>query len=389
MDELKDPTKEEFLAHGMEEIPEEELLASISDPNAPDGRDSCVFCLEKFSSENSTERPVRIISCSHWVGSECIQLVSSNKCPFCRARLFAKGPEPDEARDLPSLQGLPSFGNVEDLLAELALEDRDDDVDTIGSGESNGAWTLRIQVANHWQSGYLDQLASAYPQARTRHEQLAAQRAWEMEWHRTLTTHAANPEMVTAPGILPPGANLYPHPSPATTMNDTRPYALIKPFELVLPRDVAPVVDRPPLQGVWLSVRTEAVGINLRMALMSFQTLDMLLIPEPAGVEAAGSFNSLVTQQNEWNLLITQAIDAIERWCREHEAQLWRSNELEERWVATATAEIRTQTAQLGRPVPASLQRAMGTLIEFVVRWRAVREMEVWETLVTDQDQGE
>ncbi|KAL0256404.1 hypothetical protein SLS55_008799 [Diplodia seriata] len=324
MSEPKHSTKDEFLAHGIE-IPAEEILASTCDPEAPAGRTACVFF-----------------------------------------------PEPELE---------PYIG--------FEVEDHLDDLDSVSSNGSQGECISRLQAANHAQYLRLNQLTSAHPQARSMYEQLASHHAWDLDWHRTLHTYA-HTQSPASPGAIPRGSNLLPHPRRATTVHDPRPYLLIPAFELVCPRDVAPLVDRPPLQGVWLSVQPDAIAVNFMSALEAFQAIDMLVLPPRQGFEGNGSDGSTETLRREWNGLFTEAIHDVVRWCAEHMAEMWRAGELEARWTARAVESInRTVELEHGnRPPPRGLERAVVALVQFVVGWRAVREVEVWEKLVTDEEDG-
>ncbi|KAK0664706.1 hypothetical protein DIS24_g430 [Lasiodiplodia hormozganensis] len=351
-----DPTKGQFLAYGIEHISEEEFLKSKSDPNAPDGRAACAICLEEYSYEGGTdtERPVRILACSHWVGSTCIQLILGNQCPFCRARLFKKEEEKEPSPDIDITVDWAS--DTDDT--ESSLSDIDDDIN----------WIRRIRLANASLARYLNHLHTA--NGRTTNEQQAAWHAWDVDWHRTVSAHQAR-ATTRRIAVLP-----------TTTAHDSRDYALIPAFELACPRDVAPLapVDPRRWRGIWLSVRPEAIEFNLDSAFNSFRALGMLKPPAQESDPLSGA----TTEWDDWENLFQLAIDEVVVWCLEHDREFWRAEELEQRWKTRAVDSIWRGGDGGWNPPPQGLERAVDALIEFVVGWRVLREMEVWEELVSD-----
>lgn len=346
-----DPTKEQFLAYGIEQISEEEFLISKSDPNAPDGRAACAICLEEYSYEGGTdtERPVRILACSHWVGSTCIQLILGNQCPFCRARLFKKEEEQEATPEI-------------DITIDSAS-----DTDSSSDIDDDTNWIRRIQLANVSLARNLNHLETAHTFARSTHELQAALHAWDVDWHRTVSAHHARSSRVIHRFSMPITTD------PTTTVRDDRPYDLIPAFELACPRDVAPLapVDPRRWRGIWLSVRPEAIDFNLESAFDSFRALGMLVAPAP----------SQESDPRHWDDLFQLAIHDILVWCFGHDMEFWRAEELEQRWKAMAVDAIWS-----GGGPPQGLERAVGALIEFVVGWRVLREVEVWGEMMIDRE---
>lgn len=127
-------------------------------------------------------------------------------------------------------------------------------------------------------------------------------------------------------------------------------------------------------------MRPEAIEFNLESAFNSFRALGMLAPPAPS--QEGDPLSGATTELRDWNDAFLSAVDEVVAWCFDHDMEFWRAEELEQRWKAMAVDAI-WRGGGGSRP-PQGLERAVDALIEFVVGWRVLREVEVWEGLVSD-----
>ncbi|KAL1629089.1 hypothetical protein SLS56_005643 [Neofusicoccum ribis] len=251
MAENQELTKDEFLSHGIGEVPADEVAAAASNPDAPGGTQECMVCLEDWESRDPPEKAVRIIACGHWVGSVCITLLTSNTCPLCRTHLYRITPDDDDDDDDDDAWAPPPDPDDE-LLARLAPDFAD------------------LATA----------LAAAQPLARHALEAAAASHAFDRAFDRTAAALAHERGAVDQP--LPP-----PPPStPSGAARDLRPHALVPAFEAVSPRDL--LIPRAYLfraGRAWLTVRPAAFAANFASLARAFRAVRAGRMPGGDGDE--------------------------------------------------------------------------------------------------------
>ncbi|GME43830.1 Zinc finger ring-type protein [Neofusicoccum parvum] len=327
-------TRDEFLSHGIEEVPADEVAAAASNPDAPGGTQECMVCLEDWESRDPPEKAVRIIACGHWVGSVCITLLNSNTCPLCRTQLY-RADDDDDA-------WVPPPDPDDELLDRLAPDFAD------------------LAAA----------LAAAQPLARHALEAAAASHAADRAFDRTAAALAH--ERDAAVDQLPP-----PPPStPSGAARDLRPHALVPAFEAVSPRDL--LTPRAQLfragRGAWLTVRPAAFAANFASLARAFRAAR-------AGRMPGGDDGD---EEEMWAAVARVERSAVGAWAREHEAELWRAVDLRDALVRRA----RMALAEEPVPVPGA-GLVVVVLVDWLVGWRRTREVEVWGGLIMDPEPEE